>query len=95
MEDNIEAEQDVNQKLSERLVQASTPDHATRPRMTVHAGSKIQFGGFYDGLRRFSYQPPTVVIQPPTPRTSKVVMVVTMMGSVNFDRRNSFGIPAH
>ena len=45
---------------------------------------KSSWADFHDGLRRFSYQPPTVVIQPPTPSTSKVVMVATMMGSVNF-----------
>ena len=30
----------------------------------------------------------TAVIQPPTPRTSRVVIVATMMGSANFDPSN-------
>lgn len=67
----------------EVLFQASTLEHAARPRITAHAGPKAQFGGVHLGLVRFSYQGPTVVIQPPMPRTSKVMVAATMTGKVN------------
>src|ERR1700709_1656752 len=47
------------------FIQADTPDQAARANMTVQAGPKTQLGGFHGGLRRSSYQVPTVVVQPP------------------------------
>lgn len=61
-------------------VHAKTPDHAAKPRIIVQAGPKIQLGGFHEGLRRYRYQGPTVVIHPPTARTISVVIIATMIG---------------
>ena len=62
------------------LVHAETPDHAAKPNMTVQAGPNIQFGGFQDGLRRSSYQGPTVVVHPPTASTRITVAAAITIG---------------
>src|ERR1700750_3116663 len=65
------------------FVQANTPEHAARAKMTVQAGPKTQFGGFHCGLRRDAYQVPTVVVQPPTARTRIAVTLATIIGMAN------------
>src|SRR5665213_1574648 len=65
------------------FVQVDTPDHAARAKITVQAGPKTQFGGFHGGLRRCSYQVPTVVVQPPTARTKITVTLATTTGMAN------------
>jgi hypothetical protein len=50
--------------------------------MTVQAGPKIQFGGFHDGLRRSSYQVPTVVVPPPTASIKITMTIAATMGRV-------------
>ena len=62
---------------------AETPAQAARPNMNTHAGPKIQLEGFHDGLRRFSYQVPTAVDQPPTASISSTVSVAATIGRVN------------
>jgi hypothetical protein len=62
------------------FVQADTPDQAARAKMTIQTGPKTQFGGFHGGLRRSAYQEPTVVVQPPTARTTITVTLATTIG---------------
>ncbi len=57
-----------------------TDDMTARPRISVRAAPKD--AGVRFGLMSFSYQGPPVVIHPPIPGTSTVVIAATTMGSV-------------
>src|ERR1700744_2122985 len=62
------------------LVQAETPAHPASARITVHAGPKIESGGFQAGFCRSRYQGPTVVIQAPKPSMRRTIPAAIMIG---------------
>jgi hypothetical protein len=81
---DIDAEKHKNQNLSATIRSLCPRQHA-RPcgeTQYYHPGrTEDPIGGFHDGLRRSSYQVPTVVVQP-TARTSRAVTLAILKGPI-------------